>query len=196
MDRPLSFYSFFQVFKLARFLNLFIIAFAQYLTAIFLTEGQSSLWSVIGDVNLSLVVLSTTMIAPAGYLINDYYDIKIDMVNKPNKVIVGNKLERRQVLIWHTIFNVSGITLGCLVSIWIGVVNLVATFLLWIYSNQLKRFPLLGNITVALLTGMSLLVLAIYFRSNNYIIFTYAFFAFGITLIREIIKDIEDMKGD
>lgn len=196
MDRPLSFYSFFQVFRLSRFPNLLIIAFTQYLAAIFLAGRQESKLSVILDINLFLIVSSTVIIAAAGYLINDYYDMKIDMVNKPQKVIVGKKLERRQVLIWHSIFNLSGILMGVVVSLWIGFFNFLLAFLLWLYSNQLKRLPFLGNFTVAILTGYSLLVLAFYFHSSSYIIFIYSFFAFYITLIREVIKDMEDMKGD
>lgn len=188
--------SFWQVLKLSRTPNLIIIFFTQYCTAIFLTGPHGPNWSVIFEAKLLLLILSTIIIAAAGYYINDYYDIKIDMINKPHKVIVGNKLERRPVLIWHLIFNAVGILLGTYVSYWIGAVNLLAAFLLWFYSNQLKRLPLLGNLTVSFLTGLSLLVLAIYFRTAEFLIFVYAFFAFGITLIREVIKDIEDMKGD
>lgn len=196
MDRPLSFYSFFQVFRLSRFPNLLIIILTQYLAAIFLAGNEGSKLSTMADFNLFLIVASTVVIAAAGYLINDYYDVKIDILNKPDKVIVGHKLERRQVLIWHSIFNFSGILMGTLVSIWIGILNLVAASLLWLYSNQLKRLPLIGNFVVALLTGLSLLVLVFYFQSNHQILFVYSFFAFGITLVREVIKDMEDMKGD
>jgi len=196
MDRPLSFYSFFQVFRLSRFPNLLIIILTQYLAAIFLAGNQGPKLSTIGDINLFLIVSSTVVIAAAGYLINDYYDVKIDMLNKPSEVIVGHKLERRQVLIWHSIFNFSGILMGSLVSIWIGLLNLFAASLLWLYSNQLKRLPLLGNLSVALLTGLSLLVLVFYFQSNHQLILVYSFFAFGLTLVREVIKDMEDMKGD
>ncbi|MFY0651151.1 MAG: geranylgeranylglycerol-phosphate geranylgeranyltransferase [Cyclobacteriaceae bacterium] len=196
MVRVLTFHSFLEVLKLSRVPNLVIIVFTQYLAALFLTEYDASRWLILFDVRLFLIVLSTVLIAAAGYYINDYYDIKIDMINKPEKVIVGNKLDRRPVLIWHLIFNGIGIILGTYVSIWIGLVNLLASFLLWIYSNQLKRLPLIGNVSVAFLTGLSLLVLALYYRSSEFLIFIYAFFAFGITLIREIIKDMEDMKGD
>jgi len=192
----LSFSSFLQVLKLSRTPNLIIIFFTQYCVALFLTETELSKWHIFSDLKFFLLVLSTTIIAAAGYYINDYYDIKIDMINKPNKVIVGNKLRRRPVLIWHQIFNAIGIVIGMYVSLWVGLINLLAAFLLWFYSNRLKRLPLLGNLSVAFLTGLSLLVVGVYFRSGVFLIFIYAFFAFGITLIREIIKDMEDMKGD
>lgn len=185
-----------EIFKLARVPNLLIIVVSQYFTAYFIATSQSSLRAIFLDHNLFFLVISTVIIASAGYFINDYYDIKIDMINKPNKVIVGNKLNRRRVLIWHSIYNFIGIGLGLYLSIWIGVVNFFAAFLLWLYSNRLKRMPFIGNLTVSLLTGLSILIVALYYRANEYLIFIYAFFAFGITLVREIIKDIEDMKGD
>ena len=196
MFKILSLSSLLQVLKLSRTPNLIIIFFTQYCVALFLAGLERSQLDIILDFKFFLLVLSTTIIAAAGYYINDYYDIKIDMINKPNKVIVGNKLNRRPVLIWHQIFNAIGILLGIYVSIWVGAINLLAAFLLWFYSNRLKRLPLLGNLSVAFLTGLSLLVVGVYFRSGIFLIFIYAFFAFGITLIREIIKDMEDMKGD
>ena len=142
------------------------------------------------------MVLSTVIIAAAGYYINDYYDIKIDLINKPEKVIVGNTIKRRPVMIAHTTLNAMGIFLGTMVSLWIGAINLFCAFLLWLYSNQLKRMPLVGNFVVAALTGSTLLVLLAYYRTVDLLTMVYALFAFGITLIREIIKDIEDMEGD
>ncbi len=196
MTKVLSISSLWQVLRLSRTPNLLIILLTQYCAAVFLTGFRDRAGEVLTDPSLFMLSVSTIIIAAAGYYINDYYDIKIDMINKPDKVIVGNKLSRRPVLAWHLIFNAVGIALGAWVSLWIGLINLFAAFLLWFYSNQLKRLPLLGNMAVAFLTGLSLLVLAVYYRSAEFYIFIYAFFAFGITLIREIIKDIEDMKGD
>ena len=93
------------------------------------------------------------MIAAAGNVINDYYDIKIDYVNRPNQVVVGRYLKRRAILFIHAGFNTLGILGGFLISWQIGLVNILAAGLLWLYSNQLKRLPLWGNLTVAILTG-------------------------------------------
>ncbi len=139
---------------------------------------------------------STIIIAAAGYIINDYYDVKIDYVNKPEKVIVGRHIKRRIVLFSHFALNMAGITLGFWLSWKIAAINFVAAFLLWVYSNQLKRLPFIGNLLISLLTGASLMVLAVYFERNFYLILNYAVFAFSITIIREIIKDMEDMTGD
>ncbi|MEO9965860.1 MAG: geranylgeranylglycerol-phosphate geranylgeranyltransferase [Reichenbachiella sp.] len=182
--------------RLSRFNNLIIIFVTQYAGAIFLLNPEKSPLYVLTDIRFFVLVLSTTIIAAAGYYINDYYDIKIDLINKPYRVIVGNTIKRRPVMIAHTTLNAIGILLGAFVSLWVGAINLLCAFLLWWYSNQLKRLPFIGNFVVAVLTGTTLLVLLVYYRSSDLLVMTYAFFAFGITLIREIIKDIEDVEGD
>lgn len=185
-----------QMVKLSRAPNLLIIVFTQYMVAIFLISGTKDWMSIVFDGHFFIVVFSTVVIAAAGYFINDYYDIKIDLINKPDKVIVGNKLQRRTVMLWHTCLNFAGIILGAWINIWIGMVNFIAAFSLWLYSNDLKRRPFIGNFTVALLTALSLIIVAVYYNTHELVVYIYAFFAFGITLIREIIKDLEDIKGD
>lgn len=182
--------------RLSRFNNLIIIFITQYAGSIFLLNYDHSVWYVLGDFHFFILVLSTVIIAAAGYYINDYYDIKIDLINKPSKVIVGHTIKRRPVMIAHTMLNAIGILLGAMVSLWIGLVHLICAFLLWWYSNQLKRLPFVGNFVVAALTGATLLVLLVYYQSVDLLTIVYALFAFGITLIREIIKDIEDVEGD
>ncbi len=186
----------FNYLKLVRGINLFIVALTQYLTAIFLIASRGSWTEVLLDKGFFLMVSATVMITAAGYLINDYYDVKIDFVNKPDRVVVGKKLKRRWVLAGHTVLNFTAIGIGFYLSIPIGATIFGAAFLLWLYSNQLKRLPLVGNLSIALLTGMTLVLVAEYFQERTYIIACYAVFAAFITLIREIIKDVEDRKGD
>jgi 4-hydroxybenzoate polyprenyltransferase len=148
------------------------------------------------DFRFFLLSLSTVLIAAAGYIINDYYDIKIDTINKPRRVVIGRMLRRRHAMFTHSAFNALGIGLGLLVGLKVAAVNLLAAFVLWLYSNQLKRRPFIGNFTVALLTAASLLVIILYVPRNGFLVFTFALFAFFISLIREIIKDMEDLRGD
>ncbi|MCB0496365.1 MAG: geranylgeranylglycerol-phosphate geranylgeranyltransferase [Cyclobacteriaceae bacterium] len=187
--------SIFQILKLIRYLNLAIVAITQLLVARFLVAG-TSIYGLLTNTMFDLMVASTLLIASAGYIINDYYDIKIDYVNKPNRVVVGKHLKRRHVLVMHSFFNGLGILLGVFVSWWVTLVNILASFLLWIYSNQLKRLPLWGNLVVSLLTGLSVFVVYVLFQQNLELIAMYAIFAFFISLIREIVKDMEDIEGD
>ncbi len=182
--------------RLSRVNNLIIIFFTQYFAAFFILDDQVSWQAVLMDIRFFVMVMSTVIIAASGYFINDYYDIKIDLINKPHKVIVGKEIKRRHVMAAHVGFNSLGIVLGGWVSPWIGLINLIAAFLLWLYSNQLKRMPFIGNLVVAFLTGLTITTLCIYYKTFDLLIITYAFFAFGINLVREIIKDIEDIKGD
>lgn len=182
--------------RLTRMQNLLIIGLTQYLTAIFLVGPASAWWAYLSSPKLFLLSTSTILIAAAGYIINDYYDVKIDYINKPERVIVGRVIKRRIVMIAHTVFNFMGIAIGFYLMPRLGLVNFLSAFWLWLYSNQLKRLPFIGNLSVAFLTALSICVVAIYYRQNELLVYTYAIFAFAITLVREIIKDMEDVKGD
>jgi 4-hydroxybenzoate polyprenyltransferase len=182
--------------RLIRAGNLLIIVLTQYLVRIFLVGPKENWLQHLADSRFFLLSLSTVLIAAAGYIINDYYDIKIDTINKPRRVVIGRMLRRRHAMVTHTAFNALGIGLGLLVGLKVAAVNLLAAFVLWLYSNQLKRLPFIGNFTVALLTAASLLVIIVYVPRNGFLVVTFAVFAFFISLIREIIKDMEDLRGD
>lgn len=177
--------------KLTRFGNLIIIAFAQYFTAAFLIGKQT-----IFDVRLFLLSLSTMAIAAAGYIINDYYDVKIDYINKPDRVVIGKDITRRYAILFHVVLSFTGIVIGVYLSWRITALNMVSVFLLWLYSNILKRLPFVGNLAVALLTGAAVYSVDLLYRTANPLIIVFAVFAIFMTLVREIIKDIEDLKGD
>jgi 4-hydroxybenzoate polyprenyltransferase len=177
--------------RLTRAWNLIILAVSQYFTATMLISSSS-----IFDWRLFLLVGSTCLIAAAGYVINDYYDIKIDLVNKPERVVIGHGITRRYAILLHTLLSLLGIAIGVFLDWRIGVINLASTFLLWWYSNDLKRQPFIGNLVVAVLTGMSIIIVDGLYGTGNLLVVIYGSFAFFMTLIREIIKDMEDLKGD
>ena len=190
-DSILSTSFFRSLIKLTRVGNLVIIALTQYFTAGFLI-GMHTL----NDLKLLLLSISTILIAAGGYVINDYYDVKIDYINKPNRVVIGKIISRRYAILFHVLLSTIGIALGIYLSLGIGLVNAVSVFLLWLYSNNLKRLPFIGNVTVAFLTGLAVIVVDLFYRTNNSLVIIYALFAFFITLVREVIKDMEDLKGD
>ncbi len=165
-----------------------------------------------------LLVAATVFITAGGYVINDYFDIKTDLINK-GKVIVGTKIPRRQAMMWHNIFNIAGVSTGFYISyragyFWLGTLFLIVSGLLYFYSASYKRQFLIGNIVVALLTAMVPLLVVFYewpalykyytinavtLPNINFIIYWvggFALFAFMTNLTREIIKDIEDFEGD
>ena len=181
----------FEAASFIRLPNLLMVGYAQVMAAYFLADQRFFLHE-----KFWLLSISTIIIAASGYIINDYYDVKIDFINRPEKVVVDQKLTRRQVMTIHTILNFMGIFLGVLVSIWIGLINFLSAFLLWLYSNQLKRLPAIGNIVVSLLTSAVLLELLILYGKGFWYFMAFSSFAFATSLMRELIKDIEDMKGD
>ena len=182
--------------KLVRWQNLIIIALSQYLTAIFLVGPRNLYYQYLKDSDLFLICLGTTLIAAAGYIINDYYDIKIDYINKPDKVVVGNLLKRRVAMFIHTGLNIIGLLVGLFVSLKVVLVNLLASVWLWGYSNQLKRMPFIGNFSVAVLSALAIAIIGIHYEPFENVVYIYALFAFFVSLIREIVKDLEDVKGD
>lgn len=189
-------FSFRSLVKISRPVNLIILAFAQMMTAVFLVETNAYGQATWQSYNLYLLMLATSMIAAAGYMINDYYDVKIDYINKPDEVIIGRTMKRRVALFYHSILNFFAIGIGWLLAPRMALAIFIAAFLLWFYSNQLKRLPFIGNFTVALLTAASIWLIGFYYQKSELLVLTYALFAFFLNLIREIIKDIEDRDGD
>ncbi len=166
-----------------------------------------------------LLCASSVLIAAAGYIINDYFDQQIDAVNRPGKVIIGKLIKRRWAILWHWILSAAGLLLSVYISyrsgIWlISFINFICINLLWFYSTTLKRKLLSGNIVVAFLSAWVIGVIFVFAgnfdfsflgwiedeitdprRLFKFALF-YAGFAFIMTLIREVIKDSEDMEGD
>jgi 4-hydroxybenzoate polyprenyltransferase len=209
-------------FKLIRFPNLLFIAFIQYvmrqvvlvpILQIFGFEPESQ------TAMMSLLIAATVFIAAGGYVLNDYFDIKIDAINKPEKQIVGNTVTRNAAMILHQILTGIGLICGLALAFWarsftLGFIFIVVSGLLWFYSASYKRQFITGNLIVAFLAALTILVvgitqLAFLQKEFGKLIFEtpiptqiyswmggFAIFSFLTTWIREIIKDMEDEKGD
>ena len=198
-------------FKLIRWKNLVIVALTQYLIRYTLLIPFVDFLSL-NDMQFLLLVISTVLVAAAGYIINDYFDIQVDQHNK-RKIIVGNSIKRREAMALHFIFSGLGVGIGFFlgwkVGMWnLGFINLFSASALWFYSTHFKRNYLSGNLLISLLSALVLLIVALYdilpaSEQNDInaivvfkIICIYAAFAFITTLIREIVKDLEDLEGD
>lgn len=184
------------LFRISRPINLLLIAFAQGMTAYFLVETTADGLPVLQDYRLYLLLMATVLVTAAGYMINDYYDVKIDYINRPKEVVVGKGIKRRVILVLHSLFNFIALGLGWAVAPRIAVVIFFAGVLLWWYCNRLKRKPFIGNVAVAFLTGLSIYLVGYYYQKNELFVFTYALFAFFLNLIRELLKDLVDQHGD
>ncbi|MCX7728409.1 MAG: geranylgeranylglycerol-phosphate geranylgeranyltransferase [Bacteroidia bacterium] len=202
-DKYLLLYSF---AKLIRIENLFLIALVLLVSNQYIQNKES--YSL--PLNyLIILIFSTISIAAGGYVINDYFDLKIDKINKPDEVVLEKQIHRKAAILWHLFFSIIGYAGGFYLSIKIGhmslsLIQLISILLLLFYSNILKRIFILGNITIAVLSGLLPLLPYIYSKflypdisivTANALISLSAF-AFFTTLIRELVKDIEDIKGD
>ncbi|HAI76581.1 MAG TPA: prenyltransferase [Microscillaceae bacterium] len=182
--------------KLIRLYNLVILVGTQAMLKIFIIDEARYGVQSLADTYFWLLAMATFCIAAAGYVINDYYDVKIDVINKPERVVIGRTIKRRTALIINFTFNFLGLALSMALHYAIGLINLGVIFLLWWYSNNLKRLPLVGNATIAFLSALSVSLAGFYYQKNTPYILMYGLFAFFISLVREIVKDMEDVKGD
>jgi 4-hydroxybenzoate polyprenyltransferase len=175
---------------------------------------------LINHFDFFLLVFSTLLIAGAGYIINDYFDIRIDRINKPEKVIVGKYIKKRVAMLTHTGMNIVAVGIGLYLSLkydsWLPLIfHVITTTLLWWYSVQLKRKFLSGNFLIAVLSGMVPLLVGWFqlpfikeefliqsdealtiFKFTWWMIIGYSIMAAVTTLVREILKDMADIKGD
>jgi 4-hydroxybenzoate polyprenyltransferase len=151
-----------------------------------------------------LLVFSTVLIAAAGYILNDHFDAAIDGINKPQKKSFAASISRTSAINTFIILTSIAVAVAffiadSILNFWLGFVQVGSSVLLALYSGVLKKIPLLGNLTVALLSALVLATVGLYepsFYPNFTYIFIYSGFAFLISLIREIVKDVEDMEGD
>lgn len=177
----------------SRLPNLFIIAYTQFATAWFLMDISHHL---ILNVRFALFLLSTAMIGAGGYIINDYFDQKIDMVNRPHKVVVGTDLRRRFALLFHMLLSFGGVVLGFFIDPMIGVIHVFSAGALWTYSLGIKKILLLSTLTLSFLTCLTILLVMVYFRNFSLVAVAYALFGCVVVFIRETLKDIISAKGE
>jgi len=175
---------------------LLLIALCQVLVQTCLLQPEKPVRQILVQESFYLLLFSTFCVAAAGYIINDYYDIKIDAINKPKRLVIGKSINRRQAILAHLLLSGIGIIVGVVINWRVGLINLVAALLLWGYSARLKKSLLIGNIVIGVLSAAMLLVVAVNVGIYNKAVWAYALFSFIISLIREIIKDMEDIKGD
>lgn len=197
--------------RLVRWPNLVFIVLTQVLFYYCIYEP---LFHVSDIRTLEWLIIASVLIAAAGYIINDYFDLNIDQINKPEKNVFAKTIHRRWAIIWHFSFSALGIlatAIGVGFHKWYLILaNIACTALLWFYSTSFKRKFLIGNIVISVLTAWAVLILFFAFTSPREAImghsyetikffrvsFLYAGFAFISSLIREAIKDMEDMEGD
>lgn len=208
--------------KIIRIPNLAIIVLTQYLLRICIIGtfyDFSAARFALNEFNFFLLVLSTVLIAAGGYVINDIKDVRIDLLNKPEKVIIEKKITSRTALRFYYGLTIAGVLLGLYLGLVVryfllGFVFVAVAFLLWFYSTRYQKTLLLGNIFISLLSALVVFIVWLFelfaLRADpviyteamkqigiiTFVVLGYTAFAFLVSLIREIFKDIEDVEGD
>lgn len=182
---------------------------------------QVGLQPKLSPVTFIQLCLASVLIAAAGYIINDYFDVHIDRVNKPQKVLLDRYIRRRWAIFWHLLLSMTGVMISLVISfsigdrfLVIGISNFFCVIALWVYSTTYKRKILIGNILISVLTAWTVWVVylseviswwwlpaltpvqTLALSKLLRLAALYAGFAFIISLVREVVKDIEDVEGD
>ena len=204
-------------FRLIRWKNLCIIFASQFLVWYFVVLPVKPQY--LGLTNFLILVASTLLIAASGYIINDYFDIKIDNINRPQQVVLGKTIQPRKAIAIHSILNAIALFMSGYLAVlehrpFLPLLQLSCTILLWFYSTHFKKAYIIGNVVVSWLTALSVLLPALYepaiFNTSGgfmpqigknhaaplAVVLNYAYFAFIMNWMREIVKDMEDCIGD
>lgn len=184
------------MFSVVRGYNIPIIALAQYLSAIFIMAPEKRALSVLLDFNLFIIVIASGLTIASGYIINNFYDSKKDLINRPNKSKLDRLVSQKTKLQVYFTINFVVALLAFLVSFRAVLFFSVYIFLIWFYSHKLKKYPIIGNLTASLLAVLPFFAILLYYKNLYPQIFAHASFLFLLLLIREIIKDLENIKGD
>ena len=182
-------------FYVVRIHNIFLLVFAQYLTSIFILSSSES-WKIIFDKNLFLVILCSTICVVSGFIINDYYDTKKDSINTPIKFKLGESINDKTKLLLYFFLNLLVVLVSSLISVRAIVFFSIYIFFIWFYSHKLRKLVFIGNLFYSILTITPFFAILLYFKKIEFIIIAYALFLFFILLLKDIVKDMKNIKGD
>lgn len=187
---------FFSMFSVVRGYNILIVVIAQYLTSIYILAYDKSLGEVVFDLNLFMIVFSSSLTIASGYIVNNFYDSEKDLINRPHKSMLDRLVSQNTKLVFYFVLNVIVIFAASQVSTRAFVFFSIYIFGIWFYSHKLKKLPIIGNISSAILTITPFFAVFVYYKNFETVIFVHALFLFLILSMRELTKDLENIKGD
>ena len=184
------------IFSVVRGYNIGLVVLAQYLTSVFILAHETPMLEVLLDPSLFVLVLSTVGAIASGYIINNFYDQEKDLINRPQKSILDHMVSQKTKLSLYFVINILALLFSSLISLRAGLFFAGYMFFIWFYSHKIKKQPVLGNLTSALLSITPFFAILLYFKNYNLLIFVFGFYLFLILAIRELVKDLENIKGD
>jgi len=187
----------FSMFVVVRGFNLALIVIAQYITAIFIMAPPSqSLSQILLDRSLFALILATVGAIASGYIINNFYDSEKDSINRPHKSTLEQYVSQNTKLILYFIINFIVVVIASYVSFRSVLFFSIYIFAIWFYSHKIKKMPIIGNLVSAILTITPFFAIFLYYKNFSGLIFVFGFYLFLILSMRELVKDLENLKGD
>src|SRR5690554_1657382 len=187
---------FFSLFSVVRGYNILIIVVAQYLTSIYIFAPDLPVHKVLVDINLLMLVLASSSAIAGGYIINSFYDSEKDLINRPRKTMLDRLVSQRTKLSAYFVLNFLSVVFASYVSFRAVLFFSIYIFFLWFYSHKLKKYPFVGNITAAILAVVPFFAIFVHYGNFDIVIFVHATFLFLLISMRELVKDLENLKGD
>lgn len=184
------------LFSVVRGYNILIIVIAQYLTSIYILAPGKPLLQVLMDPNLFVIVLASALAIAGGYIINNFYDAEKDLINRPNKTFLDSFISQNTKLSGYFVLNFLSVILASYISFKAVLFFSLYIFFIWYYSHKLKKYPFIGNLTASVLAITPFFAVFIYYQNFALVIFVHATFLFLIISMRELVKDLENLKGD
>ncbi|MDO1501571.1 geranylgeranylglycerol-phosphate geranylgeranyltransferase [Winogradskyella maritima] len=186
----------FSLFSVVRGYNILVVIIAQYLASVYIFAHDKPVRSVVFDVNLLMLVLASSATIAGGYIINNFYDSEKDLINRPNKTMLDRLVSQNTKLSFYFILNFLAVIFASYVSFRAVMFFALYIFSIWFYSHRLKKMPMTGNLVSAVLTVTPFFAVFIYYRNFETVIFIHALFLFLLVSMRELTKDLENIKGD
>ena len=187
---------FWSLFSVARLYNGFLVVLAQYLSAVYIFGRSFSVAELLLNKDLHLLVGASFLVVSAGYLINQYYDLPKDLINRPIKTMIDLQRSPSSLMRWSALLISVALLLSVLVSFLASLYFLGYFLTIWLYSHRLRSIPLWGSLLSAFLSVSPIAVLFLYYRYFDGTILAFAFFLFVLLWIIPLIKDLENLPGD
>ncbi|HSI70340.1 MAG TPA: geranylgeranylglycerol-phosphate geranylgeranyltransferase [Gillisia sp.] len=184
------------LFSVVRGYNILVLVIAQYLTSAFILAPELPLRDIIFDDYLFFLILSSATVIASGYIINNFYDSEKDLINRPRKTMLDRFISQRTKLSVYFILNFAAIFFASYVSFRAVVFFSIYIFMIWVYSYRIKRILFLGNLVASILAIIPFFVVFIYYKNFETVIFIHATFLYLMIVMRELVKDLENLKGD
>ncbi len=184
------------LFSMTRSYNILVLVVAQYLTARYILAPETTWFNLLFDLRFFCLVMASALITAAGYIINNFYDAAKDQINRPKKYVLEHLISQNAQLVFYLLLNLFAIVFASAFSFYAVLFFLGYMISIWMYSLIIKRLFWLSNLFSAFLMILPFWAITLYIKNFEPIVFYHASYLFFLLLARDIVKDLENFKGD